>query len=53
LPDRDIVVLRHYGQLSFKELAAHFKMPLGTVLAKVHRSLKRLKVLLEKEPNHE
>ncbi|MBN1436982.1 MAG: RNA polymerase sigma factor [Sedimentisphaerales bacterium] len=49
LPDREIVLLRHYGQLSFKELAAHFKMPLGTVLAKVHRSLKRLRVLLEQE----
>jgi RNA polymerase sigma-70 factor (ECF subfamily) len=53
MPDRDIVLLRHYGQLSFKELAEHFKMPLGTVLAKVHRSLKRLKVLLKEEHKNE
>ena len=53
LPDREIVLLRHYGQLSFKELAAHFKMPIGTVLNKVHRSLKQLKVMLEQKCDHE
>ena len=45
--DREIMVLRHYGGLSFKELADHFQMPIGTVLAKVHRGLKRLQEILK------
>lgn len=45
---REIVLARHYGQLSFKELAEQFEMPIGTVLAKVHRGLKQLKKLLER-----
>jgi len=49
--DREIVLLRHYGQMSFKELAEHFEIPLGTALAKVHRALRRLRGMLEE--NHE
>ena len=46
--DREMILLRHYGQMSFKELADQFEMPIGTVLAKVHRGLKRLhKVMTE------
>ena len=46
--DREIILLRHYGSMSFKELADQFEMPIGTVLAKVHRGLKRLhKVMTE------
>lgn len=46
--DREIILLRHYGQMSYKELADQFEMPIGTVLAKVHRGLKRLhKVMTE------
>lgn len=41
--DREMILLRHYGQLSFKEIAEHFNAPLGTALAKVHRGLKQLK----------
>lgn len=44
--DREIILLRHYGGLSFKELAAHFQIPTGTALAKVHRGLKRLRKLM-------
>ena len=47
--DRRIILLRHYGHLSFKELAQHFQMPIGTVLAKVHRSLKRLNRIMDNE----
>ena len=39
----ELLMLRYYGQLSFKELAEVRKVPIGTVLAKVHRSIKRLK----------
>ncbi|MCK4629690.1 MAG: sigma-70 family RNA polymerase sigma factor [Sedimentisphaerales bacterium] len=46
LSDREIVLLRHYGGLSFKELAEHFQIPTGTALARVHRGLKKLNKLL-------
>jgi RNA polymerase sigma-70 factor, ECF subfamily len=45
--DREIIMLRHYGQLSFKEIAEHFEMPIGSALAKVHRGLKKLKRILK------
>lgn len=44
---KHMVLLRHFGQLSFKEIAAIFDCPIGTVLAKVHRALKALRVILE------
>lgn len=43
---RRMIMLRHYGQMSFKEIAALFAMPLGTVLARVHRGLGTLRRLL-------
>jgi RNA polymerase sigma-70 factor (ECF subfamily) len=48
---RQMVLLRHFGQMSFKEIAEVFDCPVGTVLAKVHRALKTLRGLLE--DNHE
>jgi len=49
-PERDIVILRHYGKLSFKEIAEQYRMPIGTVLSKVHRSLKHIRnIMLENE----
>jgi len=47
--DREIIILRHYGQLSYKEIAEHFQMPIGTALAKVHRGLKCLKKIIDNE----
>ena len=44
--DREIIMLRHYSQMSFKEIAQIYDMPVGTVLAKVHRGLKRLKGIM-------
>lgn len=44
----ELLTLRFYGQLSFKELAAMRGEPIGTTLSKVHRGLKRLKELMEK-----
>ena len=41
--DREMIMLRHYSQMSFKEIAEQFNVPLGTALAKVHRGLKQLK----------
>ena len=49
LPEADqrIVYLRHYGGLSFKQIADILDQPLGTVLARQHRALKKLRDLLE------
>lgn len=49
---RQMVLLRHFGQLSFKEIAEIFQCPLGTVLAKVHRALKCLRHELEQADEH-
>jgi len=49
--DRQIIMLRHYGQLGFKEIAEHFQIPVGTALAKVHRGLKKLKGILKDYEN--
>ena len=50
---RQMVLLRHFGQLSFKEMAEIFDCPIGTVLAKVHRALKALRAILEQSDESE
>ena len=49
LPDRDreVILLRHFSQLSFKEIAETLGCPLGTVLARGHRSLAKLRKMME------
>ena len=47
--DREIIMLRHYGQLSFREIAEQFDIPIGTALAKVHRGLKKLRRSIEQD----
>jgi len=41
--ERQVLVLRHYGDLSFREIADIMGSPLGTVLAKSHRALLKLR----------
>lgn len=41
--DREIVELRHHGGMSFKQIADMLDEPLGTLLARHHRALKKLK----------
>ena len=43
---REMILLRHFGEMSFKELSELFGCPLGTVLARVHRGLKTLRRML-------
>lgn len=45
--DREVVELRHHGGMGFKDIAALLDQPLGTVLARHHRALKKLKDLME------
>ena len=44
---RDMILLRHFGQMSFKEIAEVFECPLGTALARVHRGLRALRRIMD------
>jgi RNA polymerase sigma-70 factor (ECF subfamily) len=48
LPDaeREVVMLRHFSQLPFKEIAAVLGCPLGTALARAHRGLAHLREIM-------
>jgi RNA polymerase sigma-70 factor (ECF subfamily) len=46
---RQMILLRHIGQLSFKELADLFQCPLGTALARVHRGMRALREYMSDE----
>lgn len=45
--DREVIELRHHGDLSFKQIADLLEEPLGTLLARHHRALRKLKELVE------
>jgi len=49
--DREILALRYLEELKTTELAQRLEIPTGTVKARIHRALARLKALLEK--NHD
>jgi RNA polymerase sigma-70 factor, ECF subfamily len=44
---RELIFLRYYSELSFKEIAQMRNEPIGTVLSKVHRGLAKLRELME------
>ncbi|MFQ5590672.1 MAG: RNA polymerase sigma factor [Phycisphaerae bacterium] len=44
---RETILLRHYGQMSFAQIAAITGVPLGTALARAHRGLARLRAWME------
>ena len=44
---RELIMLRFYSQLSFKEIARMRSEPIGTTLAKMHRGLRRLREFME------
>ncbi len=48
LPDteREVVMLRHFSQMSFKEIADVTGSPLGTALARAHRGLAKLREIM-------
>jgi RNA polymerase sigma-70 factor (ECF subfamily) len=45
--DRTVIELRHHAGLGFKEIAECLGEPLGTLLARHHRALKKLRTILE------
>ncbi len=44
--DREVIELRHHGRMGFKEIAELLGEPLGTVLARHHRALRKLRGVL-------
>ena len=48
--DREVVELRHHGGLSFNQMSALLEEPVGTLLARHHRALKKLRAILEQNP---
>ncbi len=46
---RELILLRHYGELAYEEIAEMKKMPLGTVKNKLFRARQLLKQRLEPE----
>jgi RNA polymerase sigma-70 factor (ECF subfamily) len=57
--DREVVELRHHAGLTFAQMADMLSEPLGTLLARHHRALKKLKSILagqgvdELSPDHQ
>jgi RNA polymerase sigma-70 factor (ECF subfamily) len=43
---RELIMMRFYSQMSFKEMAESRREPIGTTLSKVHRGLKKLRELM-------
>lgn len=48
--EREVIMMRHYSDMSFKEIAEFMGTPLGTALARAHRGLQRLREILSEGP---
>ena len=48
--EREVVMFRHYGHMSFAQIAEVMGTPLGTALARAHRGLGRLREWMETDP---
>jgi RNA polymerase sigma-70 factor (ECF subfamily) len=44
---REVIMLRYYSDMSFKEISETRGEPIGTTISKVHRGLKKLRELME------
>lgn len=44
--DREVIELRHHAQMSFKQIAAMVGEPMGTLLARHHRALRKLREIM-------
>jgi RNA polymerase sigma-70 factor (ECF subfamily) len=49
--DQDIIHMRHSAGMSYKQIADVLGEPLGTVLARQHRALKKLRGYMDYEGN--
>ncbi len=48
-PDKEIIHMRHVAGLSFRQIAEVLDAPLGTVLARRHRALAKLRKYMDSE----
>jgi RNA polymerase sigma-70 factor (ECF subfamily) len=48
MPLREVVLLRIEGELSFQEIADLLGLKLGTVLARMHHAVRKIKLEVEK-----
>jgi len=46
---REVILMRHYGEMSFQDIAETMGTPLGTALARAHRGLAKLREWMESE----
>lgn len=51
--DRDVIELRHHGGMSFQDMAELLGEPIGTLLARHHRALRKLRELMEAKETSE
>ena len=47
--DREVLLMRYYGEMTFKEIADAGGEPIGTVLARAHRALRKLGDLMPED----
>lgn len=45
--EQNLIAMRHHAAMSFKDIADTLDQPIGTLLARHHRALKKLKALLD------
>ena len=45
-PEREVVMLRHFSEMSFADIAQAMGTPLGTALARAHRGLAKLRRIM-------
>jgi RNA polymerase sigma-70 factor (ECF subfamily) len=45
--DREVIEMRHHGGMSFKQMSEVLEEPVGTLLARHHRALRKLREILE------
>ncbi|HSW45588.1 MAG TPA: RNA polymerase sigma factor [Phycisphaerae bacterium] len=50
--EREVILLRHFSQLSFRQIADAMGTPLGTALARAYRGLARLRELMNHEEGY-
>lgn len=53
--DREVVDLRHVGGMSFRQMSEYLDQPVGTLLARHHRALKKIREFMTcaEEPENE
>ena len=51
--DREVIALRHHGEMTFKQMSELLGEPVGTLLARHHRALRKLKDKMEQATDHE